>query len=257
MMTNRSVAINKLVIPIDRVAALTPHQRYVYYLLGHVFNEMMTMQKLVGFAIPKHEDVRPVRRNAENAQLFFLFRIAGSKIYEFQKTINLPEIWTALNELVYSKSPASLGLLKQFNQTVTKAEWLKRMRNGMGFHYPTFGHWSSYTTPDDKWVDDIVFWGNEYGNTFYDASATVAMHWMFDEYPGMDMPHSVRPIADELVDLIKMINNLTQDLVGTIIENLIPDGRATEAGKILAPEHDRVTLPCWTFMKHLKDRKDE
>lgn len=254
-MTNRSVTINQLVIPVERVAALTPHQRYVYYLLGHVFNEMMTMQKLVGFAIPKHDDIRPVRRNAEIAQLFFLFRIAGSKIYEFKKTINRPEIFEALDELVYSSSPDSLLLLKEFNKAVAKAQWLGRMRNGMGFHYPTFQHWDSYTTPNEKWIDDIVYWGNENGNTFYDASATVAMHWMFDDYPGMEVPYSVRPLADELIGLIRMINNLTQDLVGTIVENLIPDGQATEAGKILGPEHDKVTLPCWTYMKHIKDRK--
>lgn len=255
-MTSRSISISEIRIPIERVAALTPHQRYSYYLLGHVFNEMMSLQKIIGFAIPKHDDIRPARRNAEIAQLFFLFRLAASKIYEFQAAVNKKEVKVALDELVFAKTPQLRDLLRNFNKAVSGAAWLSRMRNGMGFHYPEFSDWETYTTPDDTWVDDLVYVGRESGNTFYDASASIAMHWMFDKYRNFEPATSVNRLADELIDLIKQINSFAETMVGTMITNLIPDGDANFVGKIIAPEHDKVSLPYWTHLAHMKRPKE-
>lgn len=256
-MTSRSILISEIRIPVERVTGLTANQRYSYYLLGHVFNEMMSLQKMIGFAIPKHDDVRPARRSAEIAQLLFLFRLAASKIYEFQASVNRKEFRVALDELVFSKSPQHRDLLRDLNKAVGGATWLSRMRNGMGFHYPMFTEWEAYTTPDSTWVDDLVYVGQESGNTFYDASASVAMHWMFDKYRDIEPAKAFDRLADELIELIKQINSFAETMVGTIITNLVPDGDAKPIGRFIAPEHDKVSLPYWTHLASMKHRKEK
>lgn len=252
---SRSIEISQITIPIDKVAQMSACQRYTYYILGHVFNEMMSLQKLVGFAIPKHEDMRPCRRNAEIAQLLLLFRLAASKIYEFRATVNSKEVKSALTDLVFSEAPHLRDELTQFNRAVSGAAWLERMRNGMGFHYPKFQQWEQYTTPDQTWVDDIVYIGEQSGNTFYDASASVAMHWMFDNYRDLATADSFGPLVSELIRLIKQINRLIEAMVGTMVMAIAPNDPAKPVGKILGPDHDKVTLPFWTHLAHIRHRK--
>lgn len=255
-MSNKSVKIWQLKIPLKRIAAFTSHQRYAYYMLGHIFNEMMTLQKIVGFAIPKHDDVRPARRNAEVAQLFFLFRLTASKIYEVRKIINSSEFANGLNELVFTEEPHLRQDLKALNRAISGAVWLGRMRNGMGFHYPGFREWEVHTTPDSNWVDDSIYFGEESGNVFYDASASVAMHWMFDEYRDVSPPEAVGQLADELIQLIKEVNRFTENALKPIIMKLTAGCEVESQGTLLAPKHDKVGLPYWTFLAEAKRRKE-
>jgi hypothetical protein len=81
-MTSRSVEIHEIRIPVAKIAALTVQERYTYSMLGHMFNELMCLQKLVAFSMPKHNDYRPARIRPEFSQTSFLFRIASSKIWE-------------------------------------------------------------------------------------------------------------------------------------------------------------------------------
>lgn len=251
-MSNRSIKIQQITIPIERVAALSAQQRYAYYVLGHVFNEMMALQKLVGFAIPKHRDARAHRSSPETAQLFLLFRLAASKIYEFKNIVNGKEMKLSLDELVFSEEPQLRDEIKKFNKSVSGAAWLSRLRNGMGFHYPSFEEWIPYTTPDSQWSDDIVYVGEQTGNTFYDASASVALHWMFDKYRDEHVRDAVMPLVDELIDMIKQLVNFLEAAVSVIIVGLVPDVTPKELSKILAPEHDQVSLPYWTHLAHMR-----
>ncbi len=50
-MQNRSVEMYALGVPLDAIKKLSNEQRFAYYLLGHIFNELMCLQKLVAFAL--------------------------------------------------------------------------------------------------------------------------------------------------------------------------------------------------------------
>jgi hypothetical protein len=172
--------------------------------------------------------------------------MAASKIYEAQAAINSKEVHTTLEELVFAKSPDLRNSLKQLNKAIGAADWLSRMRNGMGFHYPKFSDWEQYTTPDSNWVDDIVYVGEQSGNTFYDSSASIAMHWMFDKYRNFEAVKSVDPLMNEMIDLIRQMNDFANAMAGQIIMKLVPNGSPKFVGKVIAPEHRKVPLPYWT-----------
>lgn len=255
IMTNRRIEIRKVVVPVESVRGLSEEQRFAYYLLGHIFNEIMTLQKVVGFAIPKNDDRRALRRNAEISQMFFMFRLSSSKIYEAQQVLNGKEMKLSLEELVFPAAPECRTMLKELNQAIGQATWLTRMRNGLGFHFPNFQKWKDYITPDESWVDDVIYLGRESGNTFYDGSASVAAHWMFDKYRDLAIKDAFVPLVDEMIMLLKMINNFVEQALGVMIDGMLPEEAEAEyAGRILGPEHDRVSLPFWTYLSHMRKK---
>lgn len=181
-MNTRSVEMYPLTVPLDTVKRLTDERRFAYYLLGHTFNELICLQKLVAFALPKHDDHRPARLRPELGQAMFLFRLASGKIWEASRAIrDNKELASALRDDVLPRMDKGKEWLKELNAAINSARWLSPLRNGMGFHFPTFERWSTHVVPDESWVDDVVFLGDKSGNTYYDAADTVAQAWMFEQ----------------------------------------------------------------------------
>lgn len=254
-MTSRSIEIRELRVPLEAVKRLSNETRFSYYLLGHIFNELMTLQKIVGFALPKHGDHRPARFHAEVAQAWFLFRLASGKIWEAHKAINGKEVAATLRQSVLPRLADGLDRLKAVNKAVNSAAWLSPLRNGMGFHFPTYKDWEAHVTPQEGWEDDLVFLGDKSGNTFYDASATTAHHWMFDLYGLPDPKDAIDPLVGEMIDLLRLMNGFLEDSLATFVSEVLLEGagQASPTAKVIAPEFDRVSIPFWTWMPGHRD----
>jgi hypothetical protein len=240
-----------LSVPVTAIKKLSDEQRFAYYLLGHIFNELMCLQKLIGFALPKHDDRRPARLRPELGQAMFLFRLASGKIWEASKAIReTKELAKTLREDVLPLLPDGLKRLKELNAAVNSATWLSPLRNGMGFHFPNFERWSSHVVPDESWVDDLVFLGDKSGNTYYDAADTVAQAWMFEQYGTVDLRNAVDPLIGQMIDLLRIMNSFLEDALGVFVAEVILEGPAKpqHVGKVLAPEFERVFIPFWTAM---------
>lgn len=250
-MNTRSVEMYSLTVPLDTVKRLTHERRFAYYLLGHTFNELMCLQKLVAFTLPKHDDSRPARLRPEFGQAMFLFRLACGKIWEASKAIRENKVLaSALREDVLPKMVNGKDRLKELNAAINNAKWLSPLRNGMGFHFPTFKHWRTHVIPDESWVDDFVFLGEKSGNTYYDAADTVAQAWMFEQYGAGDLKSSVDPLINEMIDLLRLMNSFLEDALATFIAEIIMDKPPVPQliGKVLAPDFESVTIPFWTAM---------
>lgn len=250
-MTSRSVEMYSLSVPLHAIRKLSDEQRFAYYLLGHIFNELMCLQKLAGYALPKHDDRRPARLRPELGQAMFIFRLASGKIWEASKAIRqTKELASVLREQVLPRMPDGKSRLKALNVAVNGATWLSPLRNGMGFHFPTFERWSNHVVPDVSWVDDVVYFGEKSGNTFYDAADTVAQVWMFNQLGVADLKSAIDPLISQMIDLLRTMNSFLEDALGTLIAEVILENAGTKqsAGKVLAPEFDHVSLPFWTAM---------
>ncbi|MDP9603880.1 UNVERIFIED_ORG: hypothetical protein J2W38_003676, partial [Variovorax paradoxus] len=218
-MTSRSVQIHELRIPLQAIECLSEEDRFAYYLLGHMFNELMCLQKLVAFALPKHDDIRPARRRPELAQALALFRLACSKIWEAKLALQTKEVSQTLRMVVLPKLENGIARLKALNAELNSAPWLGPLRNGMGFHFPDFKQWRADTTPQVGWVDDIVIFGESSGNTFYEASETIAQAWMFRECARFDGEIAPDPdrLIGQMINLLATMNSFLEDSLGVFI----------------------------------------
>jgi hypothetical protein len=251
MTKTQTVEMFTLSVPIAAIKKLTDEQRFSYYLLGHIFNELMCLQKLVGFSLPKHDDNRPARLRLELGQAMFLFRLACGKIWEASESIRRnKELAGTLRKDILPHLPNGTARIKALNKAIADAAWLSPLRNGIGFHFPTFKHWKTHVAPDDSWVDDVVFLGDKSGNTYYDAADTVAQAWMFEQYGAVDTKTAVDPLIEQMIELLNVMNSFLEDVLGTFIAEVIMKGPLTReaAGKVLAPDFDSVSIPFWTAM---------
>jgi hypothetical protein len=246
-MTSRTIEMQEVRIPLEAAQRLSDEDRYTYYMLGHMFNELMCLQKLVGYALCKHDDRRPARVRPEHAQALFLFRMASSKIWEAILSLRSKEIAGTLRSAILPRMADGAERLKTLNAAVNAARWLADMRNGIGFHFPSFAQWRPFTTPDGDWEDDVIFVGKQTGNTFYDGSDSIAQHWMFRQY-GPDVRAAVDPLINEMIELLRLMNSFLEDTLGVFVAEVLLEGKGQHriVGKVIAPLHDKVVIPFWT-----------
>ncbi len=250
-MANRSVEMYELHIPLAAVKQLPEGLRYSYYVIGHIFNEIVSLRKLVGFCIPKHEDKRPGRSAPEQGQLMFFARITASKMWEAILTLRKKEIQEALRTDIFPKMENGSARFHELNKAFNSASWLKPIRDGIGFHYPTFEKWKKHTTPDAEWVDDIIFLGKQSGNTFYASSDALAQTWMFSQYGASTVQDAVVPLINQLIELLTEIIKFLEDVLNIFVRDILLQKRSKPkfVGKVIAPEHEQLSVPFWTFMK--------
>ncbi len=249
-MTSRSVEIEEIRIPIAKIAALSEQERFTYYMLGHMFNELMCLQKLVAFSMPKHTDHRPARLRPELSQTMLLFRIACSKLWEAIIRLRQPEMTQTMANAILPKMPDGAQRWKNLEDAVNSASWLKRVRDGIGFHFPEYKNWTPFITPNANWVDDVIFVGERTGNTFYDASDNLAQTWMFEIKSADSVEKNVTPMIDQMIELLRAMNGFLEDSLGVFIAEFILEskGESTPIGKVIAPEFESVAIPFWTAL---------
>jgi hypothetical protein len=248
-MTTRSIDVQEVRVPLDNIRKLSPEVRYSYYLLGHMFNEMMTLQKLVGFFVPQLDDKRPLRREPEISQFLVISRIASAKVWEAMLSINQKEVASSLRSVVLPKIKQGNDKLKALNQAIRVASWLAPVRNGIGFHFPEFRKWEAFTTPDEAWVDDVVFVGKMSGNTFYGGSAAIATHWTLEQLGEPDRSKAVNSLISQAVELTVMMTNFLEEVMYAFVTEVLMVTTGRDVGKVIAPTYESVRIPFWTVMK--------
>ncbi|MES2296965.1 MAG: hypothetical protein V4582_07970 [Pseudomonadota bacterium] len=253
-MSNRSVEMYEIHIPLEAVKRLSDEDRYTYYILGHMFNELIFLQKLTGFSLNFHNDVRPARRKPELCQALIAFRMATSKIWEAIQVLRSKEVAMTLMNSILPKMEDGPKRLKDLSVAINSAPWLSGLRNGMGFHFPSFAEWKPYIVPQDNWVDDKIILGTHTGNTYYESSDAIGQHWMFSQFGTPDVEAAVEPMIQQMIDLMVIMNNFLEDALAAFVSEFLldSDDARTSMGKTIAPPHDSVSIPFWT---HMRDRR--
>jgi hypothetical protein len=243
--------IEVLSIPVKAVAELDDEERYTYYLLGHLFNELMALQKLLAYALPSFGQVDRELSEAEVSQVLFFFRIAAGKLWEATLALRQREVSVSLRKSFLVSMNNGAAQLKQLNKAVAKMPYLKTLRDRHSFHYPSISDWKSHIQPNSTWVDDRVYVGEASGNTFYEGSASVAQHWMFGLRDKDRPEESVEPMIAELIGLIGMFNGFVEEALGAFITTrLLPGVTVPPRVKLHAcgPDFRLTHLPFWTYL---------
>jgi hypothetical protein len=249
-MREGEVEILRLTVPANRVLALAPDERYAYYLLGHFFNELKFLHKLLAFAMPTHEDNRPLRVQPEMGQALVLLRIAGGKLYEAKVALDKPPFVDVLARSFLPLLENGPDRLKAFRRGVSKAKWLADLRNKHSFHYPTLHEWQHLIEAQGEWTDDDVFMAKQSGNMFFAGSDAMAQHWMFGQLDAQDPRTAVEPMIDGLLKLLGSFNSLIENLLAAFVAKRLLANRVEPvlAGSIAAPDFESIRLPFWTSM---------
>ncbi|SCY13794.1 hypothetical protein [Nitrosospira sp. Nsp13] len=246
-MAKHNITIKELTVPVSAIRKLSPHERYAYYLLGHIFNELMYLQKLTSFAMPKHKDTRAVRLGPELAQTLFILRIAASKVWEADICLTKHAVASVLKQTIFPLFPEGRVMLDTLQIKLKKAKWLSHIRNKLSFHYPKMEDWRDVTTPTETWEDDSILMGDLSSNMFYSASESIAQHWMFGRIDMSDPKIGVRPMIEDMADLLSLMCTLLDELLTVFLREIILDGNTEpkQIGKVSAADINSFAIPFW------------
>ena len=194
--------VRRLELSADHLRALDPQGRYVFALTGHIFNELMLLQKWVDVSrrAPGHPGPE---EDAAVAVTMFLVRMLSAKVYEALHidALGKKAVADVLRADYFGKV---VGLTDKWDAALAqykRLEWLGWIRQKGGFHYMTATQWTPHL--DDPMCEGAyIYVGKRYADTYF--------HWaeMTASLPAMSHVNRDEPfkgferMLDELSQLL-------------------------------------------------------
>jgi hypothetical protein len=233
--------VQRLNLSADGLRALTMHERFVFALAGHVFNELMLMQKLMHISRRPPEDVGPLADGSVGTSLFIL-RVLVAKTYEALHSLSRPDV---KEELIRNYFPKVDGLADQWEATVRRYKqlpWMATIRNQGAFHYLNMSQWAPHLS--DEYCDGAyVLVGKRYSDTLFHwaemSAALPAMTSVNPEHPfeGLDK------ILEEMGALLGKLTDCLARGVQAFITSRLMEGPLSDPIEFEAPDFDKFRLP--------------
>jgi hypothetical protein len=234
-------SVQRLNLSATGLKALSMHERFVFALSGHVFNELMLMQKLMHISRRPPEDVGPLADASVGTSLFVL-RILVAKTYEALYSLSRPDV---KEELAKNYFPKVDGLANQWEATVRQYKqltWMSKMRNQGAFHYLKMSQWAPHL--GDAYCEDAyVLIGKRYSDTlFYWAEMAAAMPAMTavnpdEPFKGLDQ------ILEELGGLLGQLTDCLALGVQAFIRTKLIEEPLSDPIEFEAPDFNNFRLP--------------
>lgn len=210
-MPSPTVELRKLSLSADKLSELPAQCLYVFALAGHVFNELMMLQKMVLTARPPEASHQFARDAGVDMAMFYLRLLVG-KTEEAMKALSKHSTDTELRASILSRVP---GLTERWIAAVTKYKdmpWLGRIRNQRSFHYMNATQWLPHIDAG-LMHDGYVVVGKTYGNTLF--------HWheICASVPMLKLVNEDAPF-DGLGQMLDEAGELLGDITSCLAEGL-------------------------------------
>jgi hypothetical protein len=245
------IQVGRVRIPKDRVLALAHQERYVFYLLGHVFNELSMLRKFIAFAFNQVEQEKNFLNEPDVAQAMFLFKLAAMKLVEFRNAITRHDASHTIRTSYFSLREDLEGRLVAVQRDIGRAGWIGLIRKSQAAHYPSFADWQEVTRAQEPWSDDIIYLGTQTGNTFF-ASAEVTANAAILQSTGSDSTfQALLNLVDIGLPLLVRTSDVVQEMLDVYVNTklMTPEDRIESIGFVTNPPNFLdVRLPFWTLM---------
>lgn len=228
--------LHRLDIDSSKLKALSPRERYVFGLTGHVFNEIMTLQKLVIASRPS-PDAHPFEQEGAVGNAVLFLKLLVGKTHEAMARLTRHSVAHILREKYFSGVEEIPDLQDRWDAAVARYEaltWIPKVRNTASFHYMSAGQWLDLT--NDALCDDVhVIVGKRYAQTFF--------HWQ-DVLAALPMLRKVDE-GEPMNGLGVMLEEMGE-VTGALCECLANGLQAYMMRELTAPTalSEPVELPC-------------
>jgi len=203
--------VRKLELSADALRALNPQSRYVFALAGHIFNELMLLQKWIHLSRRVPGNPGPQEDSSVGISMFLL-RILAAKTHEALDVLKKQSVSEILRRDYFGRVD---GLEVQWDQALTiysNLPWLGRVRNKGAFHYMTSAQWAPHL--NDAFCEGAyVYCGKRFSDTFF--------HWpeMSASLPAMLEINADAPF-EGLEQMINDLGGLLSDLTDCLARGL-------------------------------------
>ncbi len=199
--------VQRLELSGDGLRKLTPQGRYVFALTGHIFNELMLLQKWIHVSRMAPGNPGP-QQDAAVAISMFLLRMLAAKTHEALDVLKKQSVSDVLRTDYFANVN---GLAAQWDATLdaySNLQWLGRVRNRGAFHYLNCAQWTPVLN-DELCEGAYMYVGKRYADTYF--------HWseMAASLPAMLEVNADQPfegLDQMLQDLGELLGQITDCL---------------------------------------------
>ena len=234
--------VRSLELSATALRALDPHRRYVFALVGHIFNELMLLQKWVHISRRPPGNPGP-QEDASVGLTMFLIRLLSAKVYEalHEDALTKKSVADVLRADYFADVAGLNELWDAVLSDYAKLEWLGWIRNKGGFHYMNATQWAP--GPDDSMCDGAyAYVGKRYGDTYFHwAEMTAALAAMKhvncnDPFKGLDQ------MVSELGQLLEGITDCLARGLRAFLKTSEISARLSEPIRFEAPPLEPLAL---------------
>lgn len=230
--------VQRLDLSVSALQALDPHQRYVFALVAHIFNELLLLQKWAHISRWPPDSPGP-QVDASVGITMFLVRLLSSKLFEALDALTKKSVADVLRTDYFEED---LGLNDQWGVVLDqyeKLEWLGWVRNKGGFHYMNAGQWTPHL--DDAICDGAyIYTGKRFGDTYFHwaemAAALPAMSHVNGDDPFKGLEQMLSDLGQLLGDVTECLaRGLQAFLHKSCIESTLSEPVRFEAPPLIPP----------------------
>jgi hypothetical protein len=212
-MTDKDFNLKKLSIPHVALENLSRAERYSVLMLGHIFNEVMTLQRLAVTLKPTPK-ATDTEKAGSLSQVALILRLLSGKIYEAQLRINSKEISEFLRVRCFPLMEAGVGAenLKKFNVTASQCKWLNPARNRHALHYPDMHDWKPALdlASEHEFPFELIA-GDRDGEVLFHTADTIANLAFFLEADRLDWSAGFDAMLTDLHMLNKLLSGVSAE----------------------------------------------
>lgn len=243
-MQQSNIKLHKLALSESKLRGLDPQELYVFALAGHVFNELMMLQKVLLTSMPAPGSHPFVQDAGVDVSLFALRLLVG-KTEEAMKALSKHSVDEVLRSKVFALRPGIEQRWKDAQTQYQTMPWLGRIRNQRAFHYMTAGQWLPHFT-DELFGGAYVIVGTTHGNTLFqwqEVSAGLPMLKLVNEakpFDGLDL--MLREMGDLLRELTACLAEGMQEYMHQVLTD---DGALSEPEFLSAASIEQTYMPYY------------
>ncbi len=237
-----TVVLHKLNLSSYQLQQLRAEERYTLALVGHVFNELMTLQKLIRLCQPP-QSAHPFALDAGVSQALFLLKLLVAKTHEAMTELNRNSTRQILVEQYFELVPGLVDEWARAQDMLAKMNWTRSIRNSRSFHYMKPGQWAPFL--DDAACEGAyAIVGETYGNTLFYWSEALAALATFDQVDRDNPIAGLAKMLEEIGELLSLVTScLARGALNYMHTNLIGDDSLEEPVELEAPKLSELAVP--------------
>ncbi|MBN2256907.1 MAG: hypothetical protein JW704_03675 [Anaerolineaceae bacterium] len=207
--------IKRCELDIDKLCTLPENEYVVLHTLGHVFNELNGLTKMLYWA-SNTNTTDEAHMHGSNTLVIMLIQILAGK---------LNEAWEYLRKSYYSSSFSSIyqsrfddkakNAQSRLKRYFAKSNAIREIRDNFGFHY------SKNEANNQRFNNDyyplIYLFGTHYSNNLFFFSETIQINNLLQLLKAIDIKYTLEILIREIFDIV----NMEQTLIDSIITEII------------------------------------
>lgn len=219
--------IQSLKLPLPELSRLPDAERTFLLMAGHMQNEFVALNKIFAWCISAEESATRIESVVNGSQGFMIAKLLAGKLHEgwqiMQKAYFGSKLSLELEQHLHDSTRESLAGLKAY---FSKANLIYSVRNSFSFHYSAdeiAKHWhEAASEPDFEF-----FIGNEYGNTYHQASETIVSLAVLNSINPGNRAAALQTFLSEVQKVASLFNEFLSGVMLVLLERCFRGSIAT------------------------------